>query len=366
MKRRRARPLKIVTVLGARPQFIKAAVVSMALKKAGIQEIIIHTGQHFDDRMSDIFFREMNIKKPRVNLNVRGGSHGMQTGAMLAGVERALLKMKPQAVLVYGDTNSTLAGALAAAKLCIPVVHIEAGLRSFNRAMPEELNRIATDHLADVLFCPNRNAALQLQREGLRKGVHVCGDVMMDALVHYRKIAGRRKILSALGIRPRQFDLLTVHRPVNADCVDHLRAILSACARGPRPVIFPVHPRTRQRATKVLQDLAKTHSVQNIWMTQPLGYLDMLCLTASAAKVLTDSGGLQKEALYLGTPCITLRRETEWRETLRGGWNRLVGADFSAIEKAMRSPKPRGLPPKPYGNGNAAGKIAQRLVSALR
>lgn len=329
--------MKIVSVVGARPQFIKCAPVSRELRKEHT-EILVHTGQHYDPEMSQVFFEELQIPQPDYNLGVGSGSHGKQTGEILTKAEEVLLVEKPDLVLVYGDTNSTLAGALAAAKLHIPVAHVEAGLRSFDRTMPEEINRTLTDHLSDLLFCPTKTAVNNLRNEGIIKGVHLVGDVMSDALEFNRKIAEERSlVLNRLGVSPKQYLVLTVHRPSNTDSRMHMENIIGALGDCGIPVVFPVHPRTR----KYLEEYGMWDRLPaNFIVTEPLGYLDMIRSMGSAQKIVTDSGGIQKEAYMLGVPCVTLRENTEWEETLHDGWNILVGADREKMLTALNKPLP--------------------------
>ncbi|MEJ5197355.1 MAG: UDP-N-acetylglucosamine 2-epimerase (non-hydrolyzing) [Anaerolineae bacterium] len=347
--------MKVVTVVGARPQFIKAAPVCKALRAAGHSEYLVHTGQHYDYGMSQVFFDELDIPQPDINLEVGSGSHGRQTGEMLIRLEEVLLAEKPDRVLVYGDTNSTLAGALAAAKLHIPVAHVEAGLRSFNREMPEEHNRVLTDHIADLLFCPTQTAVDNLRNEGITRGVHLVGDTMYDAVLQFAALARTRStILARLGLQPKRYLLATVHRPYNTDDPVNLRSILEAFAELEEPVIFPVHPRTRQRMEALN---VRTLERSNVQMIEPVGYLDMLALEQHARLILTDSGGIQKEAYWLGVPCVTLRTETEWVETVAAGWNVVVGADRARIVAAVRSLVAPAVRPLSYGDGRAAGQI---------
>jgi len=353
--------MKIASVVGARPQFIKAAPVCRALRRSGFHaEILIHTGQHYDPSMSDVFFKELDIPAPDHHLGIGSASHGEQTGAMLAAVERILLAERPDAVLVYGDTNSTLAGALAAAKLSIPTAHVEAGLRSFNRRMPEEINRVVADHLAALLFCPSENAAANLAREGITAGVHVVGDVMADALESVgARAAARSTILERLGLRPGGFLLATIHRAENTDDPVRLQSILTAFAGIPETIVFPVHPRTR----KTLAALGDPHrALPRLRTIDPVGYLDMAWLERSARLIMTDSGGVQKEAYWLGVPCLTLRDETEWVETVEAGWNRLVGADTEAIVGAVAAFRPPAARPPLYGGTGAADRIVEILT----
>lgn len=350
--------MEIVTVVGARPQFIKAAVVSHALKEAGIAERIVHTGQHYDPGMSDVFFSELGIPAPDTNLEVGSGSHGAQTGAMMIKLEAYLQTNKPDWLLVYGDTNSTIASSLVGSKLGIPIAHVEAGLRSFNMQMPEEINRIVTDRLSTLLFCPTPTAVEHLAHEGITSGVHLTGDVMLDATRFFSERARETRPLSDLiQAAPGSYYLATVHRAENTDRPDRLAAILDAFRRIGSPIVWPIHPRTRHL-------IAKYDVPSNVQIIDPVSYLSMLTLIVNAAKVLTDSGGLQKEAVWLGKPCITMRDETEWVETLAGGWNHIAGADPQAIVEAVRS-SPVGEAPR-FGEaeGGSASKLICQLLSA--
>ncbi len=351
---------KIASIVGARPQFIKASVVSRAL--AGrFEEVMIHTGQHYDREMSDQIFDDLNMREPDFNLGVGGGSHGKQTGLMLIELEKTIAEVNPDCILVYGDTNSTLAGALVAAKARIPLAHVEAGLRSFNRSMPEEVNRVLTDHVADYLFCPTDAAIQNLVREGITEGVHWVGDVMYDALLHNRALAQRRmSILPQLRVKKKMYALATVHRAANTDDPARLESILEALGGLPVPVIFPVHPRTRN----LIHD-SKFAVHSNVSLIPPLGPLEIIELLEYADCLLTDSGGMQKEAYLLGTRCITLREETEWVETVSAGWNRLAGVDAKRIQSLFESWRPEGERPLVYGDGHSAEKICQILFSAL-
>ena len=352
--------MKVASIVGARPQFIKCAPVSRELRKEH-EEVLVHTGQHYDHGMSAVFFDELAIPEPDYNLSIGSGSHGHQTGAMLGAIEDVLLAEKPDLVLVYGDTNSTLAGALAAAKLHVPVVHVEAGLRSFDRRMPEEVNRVLTDHCSDILFCPTETAVENLAAEGITGGVHLVGDVMVDAMNYNRAVAEERsRILEAVGVRPGEYLVITVHRPSNTDSQENMVAILGALAEAGMPVVFPVHPRTRNYLGRYGL-LAKMP--ENVQVTEPLGYLDMLHLMAHAAKILTDSGGVQKEAYMLGVPCITLRENTEWVETVEAGWNVLVGAGREEIVSMIHEFAPAGDQPPLFGDGRAAAGIAKIIRS---
>ncbi|MBT0733021.1 UDP-N-acetylglucosamine 2-epimerase (non-hydrolyzing) [Methanoculleus bourgensis] len=352
--------MKIASIVGARPQFIKCAPVSRELRKEH-EEVLIHTGQHYDHGMSEVFFEELAIPKPDYNLNIGSGTHGHQTGAMLGAIEDVLQQENPDLVLVYGDTNSTLAGALAAAKLHVPVAHVEAGLRSFDRRMPEEINRVLTDHCSDLLFCPTKTAVENLAAEGITGGVHLVGDVMVDAMNYNRAVAEERsRILEAVGVRPGEYLVITVHRPSNTDSQENMVAILGALAEAGMPVVFPVHPRTRNYLGRYGL-LAKMP--ENVQVTEPLGYLDILHLMAHAAKILTDSGGVQKEAYMLGVPCITLRENTEWVETVEAGWNVLVGAGREEIVSMIHEFAPAGDQPPLFGDGRAAAGIAKIIRS---
>jgi len=348
--------MKIVSIIGARPQFIKCAPLSRELRKEH-HEIIVHTGQHYDLEMSDIFFTELAIPPPDYNLNVGSSSHGKQTGEMLEKIEHILIKEKPYLVIVFGDTNSTLAGALAAVKLHIPVAHVEAGLRSFDRSMPEEINRIVTDHLSDLLFCPTQTSIDNLAREGITNGVHLVGDVMVDALEYNRSIAeNKSEILKRLGLIKNTYFVMTVHRPFNTDSRKNMETIISAIGESGRTTVFPVHPRTR----KYLEEYGLWKNMpSNIVVTEPLGYLDMLLLMSHAEKILTDSGGMQKEAYILAVPCITLRDTTEWVETLEGGWNVLVGANEYRISDAIRRKHHDREQKNIFGEGMAAHNIVR-------
>lgn len=346
----------ICTIVGARPQFIKAAPVSRALA-ASFREVLIHTGQHYDYGMSDVFFKEMEMRQPDYNLGAGGGTHAEQTGRMLIEIEKILASVKPDCVLVYGDTNSTLAGALAAAKAQIPLGHVEAGLRSYNRAMPEEINRVLTDHVSDLLLCPTDAAIENLAKEGITQGVHRVGDVMYDALLHNLAIARKRStILATLGVEKGVYALATIHRAGNTDDPVRMAAILSALGSLPMQVIFPVHPRTR----KIIREAGLSVS-ENVMAIDPVGPLDVLILQENADCILTDSGGMQKEAYLLGVRCITLREETEWVETVQVGWNKLVGVDATTIRSAFANWHPSGERPALYGNGTAATEICQIL-----
>jgi UDP-GlcNAc3NAcA epimerase len=352
--------MKIITIVGARPQFIKSAPVSMALARLGYDESIIHTGQHYDYGMSKVFFEEMGIREPMINLNVGSGSHAQQTSQMLVGIEAILQSNNPDIVLVYGDTNSTLAGALAAIKLQLKVAHVESGLRSYNRQMPEEYNRILTDHCSDLLFCPTQTAVNNLEQEGIRSGVHLVGDTMFDAVLQFGQIARQQsKILELLGLMPKEYLLATIHRPYNTDNLAVLGSILSAFRQVDETIIFPAHPRTLQAIKSANHEMPP-----NIHLIDPVGYLDMLVLESNARAILTDSGGIQKEAYFFNVQCITLRPETEWVETIASGWNTLVGTDPARIISALNTPVPQGLAhPDYFGDGHASEKIVSLISS---
>jgi UDP-N-acetylglucosamine 2-epimerase len=354
--------MKVVTVVGARPQFVKASPVSGVLRKEHT-EVLVHTGQHYDYGMSRIFFDELSMPEPDVNLGVGSGSQGRQTGEMLIGLEEVLRTERPDWVLVYGDTNSTLAGALAAAKLQIPVAHVEAGLRSFNRAMPEEHNRVLADHCSDLLFCPTQTAVDNLAREGITRGVHLVGDVMFDAALRHGAMARRSShILEHLHLTPKGFALATIHRPYTTDDPTRLQETLNALGALGMPVVFPVHARTRGRLAQINNPQSAIHNLQSV---EPVGYFDMLALEQSAALILTDSGGVQKEAYFFAVPCVTLRPETEWVETVAAGWNRLAwghgawGDTAATIVEAARGPWPSEPPPPIFGDGHAAERIVE-------
>ena len=307
--------------MGARPQFVKASVVSAALKPL-CDEVIVHTGQHYDKNMSDVFFEELGIPKPAYNLGVGSGSHGKQTGEMLMRIEEVIGEEKPDILMVYGDTNSTLAGALAASKLHIPVAHVEAGLRSYNMRMPEEQNRVLTDHISTWLLCPTETAVKNLAKEGITRGVTMTGDVMLDSVLHFLSVAranpDKVKIYETLGLTPKQYRLATLHRAETTDGgIEAVMRIFRAFEQLPQRVVIPIHPRTRGLAEQAISQGGFT----NIQLIDPVGYLEMLLLTSGACQVLTDSGGLQKEAYFMEVPCFTLRTETEWVETMQGNWN---------------------------------------------
>ena len=358
-------------MVGARPQFIKAAAVSRAIaahNRSGegpkIEEFLVHTGQHYDENMSKVFFDELNISPPNVNLEVGSGSHGRQTGLMLEWLEKTLLEQKPHWALIYGDTNSTLAGALAAVKLHVPVAHVEAGLRSFNRRMPEEINRIVADTVSTLLFCPTQTAVENLAAEGISDGVEKVGDVMYDSVLHNTALAEEKSsILETLELKPKSYYLGTVHRQENTDDTRRLKSILTAMQSTPWPVILPLHPRTRKNLADELPRIKKT-----LRIIDPVPYLDMLILEKNARVILTDSGGVQKEAYWFKVPCVTMRDETEWVELVSAGWNHVVGADFERIVKTLESVEREGLgatlsrTENLYGEGRSCEGIIKHLV----
>ncbi|HEY2471981.1 MAG TPA: UDP-N-acetylglucosamine 2-epimerase (non-hydrolyzing) [Terracidiphilus sp.] len=353
--------MKIVSVIGARPQMIKASAVSRALRKEH-EEFLVHTGQHYDYEMSDIFFKGLELPTADVNLNVGSGSHGAQTGAMLSGIETVLQREKPDYLLIYGDTNSTVSGALAAAKLSVKVVHVEAGLRSFNRRMPEEINRVVADHLSTLLLCTSDEGVRNLSAEGITKGVHVVGDVMADVLKWAQKRLATEpsNILDELDLEQNSYLLATVHRSENTDDPERLAQILDAFNSIDEVLVFPVHPRTR----KLIREGSYTLK-PHIKLINPVGYLEMVTLTSNARMILTDSGGLQKEAYWLNVPCLTMRNETEWVETVDAGWNVLVGCDSAKIFGSVRSFAPPQKHPVLYGDGHASERCVELLRSPV-
>lgn len=351
---------KIITVVGARPQFVKAATLSRQFKLLGVEELIIHTGQHFDANMSDVFFEEMEIPKPAFQLDIHGLTHGAMTGRMLEGIEAILLKEKPDGLVVYGDTNSTLAGALAASKLHIPVIHVEAGLRSFNMEMPEEINRILTDRISNILFCPTDTAVNNLKREGYdNMPIRIIknGDVMQDAAMYYAARAEHKSdIIKKIGLP--KFVLATIHRQENTDSPENLKNIITGLneINSQIPVIVPIHPRTRN----ILKQL---NIIPEFKLIDPVGYFDMIMLLKSCELVITDSGGVQKEAFFFGKHCITLREQTEWVELVENGFNLLVGSDSAKLKSAFEHfrTKASDFSTDLYGKGNAAKIIAETL-----
>ena len=383
------KPIKIVTIVGARPQFIKAAAVCRAIqefnkKKRRILEVLVHTGQHYDYLMNGIFFEELDLPKPDYHLEVGSASHGKQTGLMLERIEEVLEKERPEVILVYGDTNSTLAGALAAAKMNIPVAHVEAGLRSYNRVMPEEINRLLADHVSTFLFCPTDQSVWNLSEEGIKDGkktvVKKVGDVMYDSILYYSKMAETKStILQALGLfnpsvprptthdsRPTNYYLATLHRAENTDDPGRLKSILGALKEIGRdvPVVLPLHPRTR----KMMAAYHVPSESKGIKVIEPVSYLDMLLLEKHAKAILTDSGGVQKEAYWFKVPCFTLRNETEWAETVRSGWNALVGTEEKRIVRGVKHRRGSKAPSRErsiFGDGRASQKIIEAIAGVF-
>lgn len=348
--------MKILTVIGARPQFIKAAAVSNKLRK-NHEEVLVHTGQHYDNNMSDIFFDELGIPKPNYNLNIGSGNHGYQTGKMLMELESLYLNEKPDLVLVYGDTNSTLAGALAASKLLIPIAHIEAGLRSFNMKMPEEQNRVLTDHISKYLFAPTDTAIKNLKNENITENVFNTGDVMFDAIKLFKeKALETSTVLIDNNISPNEYILSTIHRAENTNDINRLKNIINALNECEKNIVLPLHPRTH----KFIKDYGLTIN-NNIKIIAPVGYLDMINLENNSQKIVTDSGGVQKEAYFLQKPCITMRDETEWIETVENGWNTIVGSNKEKILDAIINFNPKGEQKMVFGHGNAADIISEKL-----
>lgn len=346
--------MKIFSIVGARPEFIQSASVSQALRSKH-HELLVHTGQHYDYLMSQTFFDELGLAAPDFNLEVGSSSHGQQTAEVMMRLETLLLEEKPDLVIVRGDTNSTLGGALAASKLCIPIAHIEAGERSFDRRMPEEINRLVADHIAGLHFCASQNAVCNLAAEGISKSVHWVGDVMYDAMLRYRPLARQKsKIMQQLGLEPGGYCLVTVHRQANTDDPARLEKIVSILNQAQEPVVFPLHPRTRNKIAALGASFAA-----HVQAIEPLGYFDMVALEESARLIATDSGGVQREAYFLSVPCLTLRDETEWVDTVRVGWNQLVGVEPEAVLGAWRSFRPPAEHPPIFGDGRAGEKIAE-------
>ncbi len=354
--------MKIVTVVGARPQFIKMAPLSRVLREEH-SETVIHTGQHYDYEMSELFFNQLKIPEPDHNLGIRAATHGQQTGRMLAKLEDVITEEQPDLLMVHGDTNSTLAAALAGAKMGVPVGHVEAGLRSFDREMPEEINRVVVDHISQLLFVPTSAGMNNLKREGLEDKAYLCGDVMYDSLIYNLEIAKGSDILEREGLGPGEYMLATCHRPSNTDDTGNLAMILEAFSESGEEIIFPVHPRTRKFiAEHKLEDRIE----DNVKVIDPVGYLDFIWLEKNAAKILTDSGGIQKEAYILKVPCVTLRENTEWIETVEDGWNMLVGARKDRILGAIRDFGPSGEQRRAYGDGRASEKILRAIDEFYR
>ncbi len=347
--------IKVVSIVGARPQFIKAALVSEALRRTrGIREIFVHTGQHYDFKMSEIFFQELALKKPDYYLGVGSGSHAVQTGKMMMALEPLLMKEHPDLVIVYGDTNSTLAAVIAASKLHLRIAHVEAGPRAHDFAIPEEVNRVVTDRLCDILLCPTKHSWENLEKEDLRARSFLTGDVMRDLLVKNKRRIDASRIVRTLGLAPKKYILMTLHRPDNVDEITKIKSILRAINALPYKVVFPVHPRT---AATLKRGVVPERYYANILFTEPFGYVDFLKLQREAFFIITDSGGVQKEAYLFKTPCLTLRRKTEWVETVRTGWNTLCPPDARRILTSIKHFKTPSSHPPFFGSGNAAEKM---------
>jgi UDP-GlcNAc3NAcA epimerase len=356
-QKRSINQLKIITIVGARPQFIKASMLSRQFKISGkIEEVILHTGQHFDKLMSDVFFSEMNLPSPKYNLKIHSLNHGAMTGRQMEAIEIILIKEKPDYLLVYGDTNSTLAGALAAVKLNIPVIHIEAGMRSFNKNSPEEINRILTDHVSSIYFCTSDVAVKNLYNEGIKHNVFNVGDIMYDAILFFSKKTKDSKIMTKYGLDSKNYILATIHRQENTDDSSKLKSIFSALSKSHLPVIIPLHPRT-----KSMLDKYKIVITKNIKIVDPASYLEIISLEKNAHKIITDSGGIQKEAFYSNVPCITLREETEWVELVNLGFNTLVGTEKQKIIKAINADV-QIIQSKIYGDGSTSSKIVKHIL----
>jgi len=363
-KNERTAQMKVVTVVGARPQFIKAVPVSLALRKAGIEECLVHTGQHYDYEMSEVFFKTLGLKRPDHDLGIGSMSHGAQTGRMIEAIEKVLFAESPRAIMIYGDTNSTLAGALAASKMNIPVIHVEAGLRSFNRKMPEEINRVAADHLSSLLFAPTDESVRNLKREGIGGTIIRTGDIMYDTCLLFRKEFRKRvkPLMKELGLESGGYGVVTIHRQENTDDKrnwDLINKALKEIADGGLKLVWPVHPRVREKLRGKKQ--------RNLILSPPLSYLDMQALLSNAGIVLTDSGGLQKEAYFHEVPCVTLRDETEWSELVDAGVNMIAGAESSKIVELARELAGSKLVFRKniYGKGDTSGKIAKAIADFL-
>jgi UDP-GlcNAc3NAcA epimerase len=352
--------LRVLTVVGNRPQFVKAAPLSRALRARGT-EILVHTGQHYDPALADLFFDELAIPEPDHHLGIGPGTPVEQIARMLSGLEPIVRREAPEAVVVLGDTTTTLAGALTAAKLDIPIAHVEAGLRSFDRSMPEEQNRVVTDHLSALLLCPTESAVENLEREGVREGVHLVGDVMFDACLMFGPVAARRDAAAQYGVEAGAYVLVTVHRAAATDTLAALQSLVSVLEAIDGPAIFPVHPRTQAKLADAGL-LEHVTAIPGLSLVPPAGYLDFMSLLVSARAVLTDSGGVQKEAYFHGVPCVTVRDTTEWVETVRGGFNTLTGMDPERVREALASPSMPETRPSYYGDGHAAEQIAQAIV----
>ena len=352
--------MRVVSVVGARPQFVKAALLSREMARRGFEEWLVHTGQHYDERMSDVFFSELSLPKPYCDLGVGSGSHAAQTAKMMLALENVIVDAEPDCVLIYGDTNSTLAAALVTAKLNIPLVHVEAGLRSYDLTIPEEVNRRLSDHVSTLLLVPSEVSAEQLRRENVQGRVEIVGDLMVDlAVQESKRLPARPAVLDRFSLTHKGFAAVTIHRPHHTDDAPTFGRIIAGLRRLDMPVVFPVHPRTRKIA-----EAFRVGCNDNITTCEPLSYLDMLALQLHARAVVTDSGGMQKEAVTLGTPCVTLRDRTEWVETLEHGWNRLADTDPVKIAELAMQPAP-ATRIHPYGEGNSAARIVDAMLSAI-
>jgi len=351
----------ILTVVGNRPQYIKCGVVSRCLR-GRLREVLLDTGQHYDRELAGVFYEQLDLPEPDIRLGVGSGSHAVQTARMLTGVEEALREVRPDLVLVYGDTNSTLAGALAAAKLDLPVAHVEAGLRSFDRTMPEEINRVLTDRISQLLFCPTETAVVNLRHEGMTAGVVMVGDVMFDLAMRALDEGREAAVLERFSVAAGAYICATCHRPANTDDRQRLGAIVAALSGRDETVVLPLHPRTRTS----LERFGLMSAVgANVILVEPVGYLESLALVKNARVLATDSGGMQKEAYFFGVPCVTMRDSSEWVETLQSGWNVLVGADGGALSAALDDPPRGGVRPPFYGSGDAGERIVNELMAFL-
>jgi UDP-N-acetylglucosamine 2-epimerase len=352
--------MRVLTLVGNRPQFVKAAAVSRVLRERN-EEVLVHSGQHYDDELSAVFFRELGVPAPDYELGVGSAADGVQIGRIMHAYEPVAAAVAPDIALVYGDTNTTLAGALSAARLRIPLAHVEAGMRSFDSSMPEERNRVLTDHLSDLLLCPTETAVANLKREGITEGVELVGDVMADVALAMAPVASRSsQALARFGLQASRYLLVTAHRAGNVDDPRELGRLVEVLLALPLPAVFPVHPRTRERLAAA-GALARLEGRDGLMLTQPLGYLDFLALLQDAAAVVTDSGGVQKEAYLAATPCVTLRDTTEWTETVELGWNRLVGLDAQRALAALNGIQPPASRPELYGGGQAARRVVEAL-----
>ena len=362
MRNNQRKKIKILILFGARPNFIKIAPLIEEFKKyKTFNLVLVHTGQHYNYEMSQLFFQDLKIPEPDYNLGVGSGSHAKQTAKIMEKLEPIVLKEKPNLVIVVGDVNSTLAGALTAAKLYIPVAHIEAGMRSYDKTMPEEINRVLTDHISDFLFCPTKTAVKNLEKEAFKKGVYNVGDIMYDAFLKNIKIAEMKSnILQKVNLKAKEYILLTIHRASNTDNLGNLKKIITALEESGEKIIFPIHPRTKKQLKKLSLKIKNC----KLKIISPIGYLDMLILEKNAKKILTDSGGVQKEAYWLRVPCITLRNATEWVETLKKSWNILVGTEKKKIIKAIKRPLPKRPQRKYFGNGKTARIIIKIILNS--